>query len=199
MSALILGWLTMFIAAASPGPSTFAIMGTSLAHGRPAGMRFATGVCAGSVFWGIVSATGIGFLLQLGWALLVLKVLGAGYLIWLAYKAARAAAAPDSAAPEVPARGFFAAGLALHLTNPKAVFGWGATVAIGLPQGSGPSEIVLFLAGCAVLAVIINLGYALAFSTAPVVRAYRRVRRWIQGTFAALFAAAGIGLLAWRP
>lgn len=200
MSTLFLGWAVFIVAAASPGPSTFAIMGTSLAHGRRAGLGFASGVVTGSVFWGVMSATGVSLVLQAaGWALTALKLVGGAYLLWLAYKAARSAARRDMAQPDVPKRGFYLSGLMLHLSNPKAVFGWAATVAVALPASSQTADIVLFLGGCAVLAVVINLGYALAFSAAPLARAYRRARRWIEGAFAACFGAAGIGLLAWRP
>ncbi len=200
MTPLLLGWLAFVVNAASPGPSVFAIMGTSLEHGRGAGLRFASGVITGSVFWGLCSAFGIGLLLEtVGWALAALKIAGGLYLVWLAYKAAKSAMRKDGAPAPVPRGGFFLAGLALHLTNPKAVFGWAAVVAIGLPAGSGADAIPLFLAVCALLAVVINLGYALAFSTAPLIRAYRRSRRWIEGAFAAVFGAAGIGLIAWRP
>ncbi|MEM7506248.1 MAG: LysE family translocator [Pseudomonadota bacterium] len=198
--SFLFGWAMFVFTAAAPGPSVFAIMGTSLAHGRASGLRFASGVCTGSVFWGILSAFGVGLILQtVGWALLVLKFAGAAYLLWMAWKAAKSAMATTPPRTSLPANGFYAAGLALHVTNPKAVFGWAATVAVGLPSGAGGSDIALFLIVCAGLAVVINLGYALLFSTAPLVRGYRAARRWIEGTFAAIFAAAGLGLLAWRP
>lgn len=200
MTTFFLGWLTFFTLCASPGPSVFAIMGTSLAQGRSAGMRLAAGVTTGSVFWGVVSATGVAMLLQtVGWALTALKIAGGLYLLWLAFKAARAATRKSAPPPKAPRAGFYAAGLALHLTNPKAVFSWSATVAVGLPAGAGASDVATFLLGCAILAVCVNFGYALTFSTAPLVRGYASARRWIEGAFAAVFAAAGIGLLLWRP
>ncbi|XKM38194.1 dihydrodipicolinate synthase family protein (plasmid) [Rhizobium ruizarguesonis] len=39
---------------------------------------------------------------------------------------------------------------------------------------------------------------AVSFSTAPLVRFYRRARRWIEGTLAIFFGAAGIRLLLTR-
>lgn len=79
------------------------------------------------------------------------------------------------------------------------LLGWSAVIAVGLPAGASLLHIVLLLGGCAVLATGINLGYALIFSSAPLVARYQLARRWIEGTMAALFASAGIGLLAWRP
>ncbi|EJM70079.1 hypothetical protein PMI30_00864 [Pseudomonas sp. GM50] len=37
--------------------------------------------------------------------------------------------------------------------------------------------------------------YAIVFSTAPMIRGYRRARRWIEGTLALVFGAAGLKLL----
>jgi len=38
-------------------------------------------------------------------------------------------------------------------------------------------------------------GYAVVFSTAPMVRAYQKARRWIEGALAMVFAGAGLKLL----
>ncbi len=199
MTLFLIGWLTFVITAATPGPSTLAIMATSLAHGRRAGLLFALGVCAGSVFWGMVAALGLGTLLaNVAWALGALKIAGGLYLLWLAWKAARSAMGPDRPAVP-PAQGqLMRAGAALHLTNPKAVLGWSAVIAIGLPPGAGAGYITVLLVGCAALALAVNLGYAFAFSAAPLAAAYRRARRAIDATVAGLFAVTGIGLLAWR-
>ncbi len=196
MSTLLVGWIVMLIAAATPGPSTLAIMGTSLAHGRRAGIVFASGVICGSCFWGLLAAFGLGALLAtVGWALVALKICGALYLLWLAWKSAIAALRPVQKPVAIAPAGFWRRGVALHLTNPKAVLGWTATIAVGLPANAGISTIALFLVGCALLATVINFGYALVFSTSPMVAAYRRSRKWIEGALAGLFAAAGIGLL----
>lgn len=71
--------------------------------------------------------------------------------------------------------------------------------AFSLPLGLGPhttpETVVVILAGCAALSVTIFCGYALVFSTAPMIRGYRRARRWIEGTFALVIGAAGMKLL----
>jgi len=92
MADVWVAWLAFAVLAASPGPSIMAIMGTSLAYGRMAGMRFAAGVVTGSVIWGGLSALGTAALLsQAAWMLTGLKIAGGGYFLWLAYKAGHAA------------------------------------------------------------------------------------------------------------
>lgn len=177
-----------------------AIMGTSLAYGRGAGLNFAGGVITGSVIWGILSAFGTAALLtQAAWMLTGLKIAGGAYLLWMAYKSGKSTLYPKpSSEAYIPNKGFYKRGLALHLTNPKAVFGWTATIVLGVPVGAPAFNVFIILAGCAVMAVIINCGYAFAFSTQRVIEIYKRARRRIDGVLAALFALAGLRLLTWR-
>lgn len=199
MSALLVGYLAFIVTSVSPGPSVVAIMATSLSRGRAAGLRFAGGVVCGSCFWGLLAAAGVGALLEsVGWALSALKIAGGLYLLWMAYKAGRSALCPDGPAAIPPSGRFWVRGLTLHLTNPKAVFGWISIVALGLPHDASVAHVLMLLGGCAALAVVVNLGYALIFSTPALVRAYASVRRVAEGVFAAFFGAAGIGLLTWR-
>ena len=96
-----------------------------------------------------------------------------------------------------PASGFslYRRGLLMHLTNPKALLGWIATMTLGLGPGATPTTVAIIRAGCAILSVTIFCGYALVFSTAPMIRMYRHARRWIEGTLALVFGAAGMKLL----
>lgn len=201
MSALWLGWAAFAVTSASPGPTTLAIMATGLGSGRRAAMGLAAGVVAGSCTLGVLAAGGLAAVLaSAAWALIALKLAGALYLAWLAWKMARSAATPDmaaAAAPPVAPRSlgrWFRRGLAMHLANPKAIFGWAAIITVGLPADAAPSATFTLLAGCAAMAVTINFGYAVIFSTAPLIRAHARVRRRIEAAFAALFAAAGLTL-----
>ena len=72
---------------------------------------------------------------------------------------------------------------------------WIALVTLGLGPEASWHDVVTILAGCAVLSVTIFGGYALVFSTPPMIRFYRRARRWIEGVLAAFFGFAGLRLL----
>lgn len=194
------------VATASPGPSTLRIMGAAMMHGRRAALALAAGVLGGSMIWGLTAATGVTALLtRYGEALVVLKVLGGLYLLHLAVKAGRRAftgeAEVTAAARAVttPRLGrLFVQGLLMHLTNPKAVLAWVALVTLGLGAGATWRDAATILAGCAVLGATVFGGYAIVFSTAPMVRLYRRARRCIEGALAVTFGLAGLRLLAWR-
>ena len=203
---LLLAWSTYAIAAASPGPSNLAIMAAAMHRGRAPALALACGVITGSMTWAVLAALGVSTLLA-SWAqaLAVLKLLGGGYLLWLAARSLRAAlAAGDragaaAAGAEAPLRMLYLRGLALHLTNPKAVLAWIAIITLGLPAAAPKMVGIAIVAGCAMLGICIFVGHAMLFSAPPMVRAYRRARRGIEAALAVVFGSAGIRLLLSQP
>ena len=94
---LLLVYTTYVIAAGSPGPSTMRIMGVAMNQGRKAGLIFASGVVTGSIFWGLMAVTGVSAILtRFAEALVILKIFGGLYLLYLAFKAGRAAMTSDA-------------------------------------------------------------------------------------------------------
>lgn len=185
------------VGTASPGPATLAIMQTSAAVGRTAGLQFALGVILGSILWGVVAALGLTSLMtQFAWLLTMLKVGGGLYLLWLAYKSLRSAITQEEvAACQLSGSRYFYQGLALHLTNPKAVFVWASIIALGLPEGAPAWVSYGVLIGCSLTGAVIFSGFALLFSTQKASQVYRSARRKIDGVASALFAATGLNLL----
>jgi threonine efflux protein len=200
---LLLVFTAYIVGAASPGPSNMRIMGVAMHQGRRPALLLAAGVISGSFFWGSMAATGVSAVLtQYAQALCVLKVVGGGYLLFLAIKAGRSAlnsneqlAKALAATPSTSGFKLYQRGLLMHLTNPKALLGWIATMTLGLGPQASSATVVIILAGCAVLSVTIFCGYAIVFSTEPMIRGYRKARRWIEGTLALVFGTAGIKLL----
>lgn len=198
---VLLVYTAYLIAVVSPGPSNMAIMNAAMRHGRPAALAMAAGVITMSTVWGLVAATGVSTLLATyAHALSVLKVAGGLYLLWLAWKAARSAATPDrpmvGAGPIPPgAWSLYRRGVLMHAGNPKAVLSWLAIMSLGMRPDATPASVAVALAGCLSLGILIFSGYALLFSTAPMVRAYAKARRWFEGLLAIFFAGAGIRLI----
>lgn len=198
---MLLVYTAYVIAVASPGPSNMAIMNAAMRHGRRSGLALAAGVITMSVTWGTIAATGVSALLtSYAHAVTILKVAGALYLLWLAWKAARSAVTPDEALDQTVSAApntwvYYRRGVLMHVGNPKAVLAWVAIMSIGVDQSATPAAVAVALSGCIVLGIIIFSGYALLFSTAPMVKAYARARRWFEGVLAVFFAGAGIRLL----
>ena len=201
MQDLLVVYIAYIIAAGSPGPSNMAIMNVAMSRGRRPALALAAGVITMSTCWGLIAVTGISTLL-VGYAhaLLVLKLAGGVYLLWLAWKAARSTITSEVTAgeivrPAVPLGALYRRGILMHLGNPKAVLAWVAIMSLGLKPGASPEIAVTAFGGCVLLGITIFAGYAVLFSTAPMVRGYARARRWIEASLAVFFAGAGSRLL----
>ncbi|WP_427309258.1 LysE family translocator [Cupriavidus sp. H39] len=200
--ALVYG--TYLLAIASPGPSNMAIMGAAMRDGRISALVLAAGVMTGSLFWATLAATGISAVLAAyAQALSLIKVIGGVYLLYLAFRAGRSALKPVSdfagtdAGRAMPRyRSLYRQGVLMHIGNPKAIMAWTAIMSLGLRQDAPSGTLPAIIGGCALLGVIVFGGYAIIFSTAPMIAFYTRVRRWIEGGLSALFAVAGAKLLA---
>ena len=93
LPGILLAYSAFMLSIMSPGPNVLAIMGTSMATGRPSGVALALGVASGSFCWAVLTVAGLSALLSTyAAALTVIKTVGGLYLLWLAYKAFRAAA-----------------------------------------------------------------------------------------------------------
>ena len=201
ISSLLLALGIFSVGFVSIGPNILAIIGTSMERGRDAGVRLALGVGSGSAVWATLSVAGLTALITAYAGIVtLLKIFGAAYLMWLAYKAFRSAATPAHLQKPQSARGqnLYLQGIAIQLTNPKAALQWIAIVGIGLgheaPLWVGLALIVIATA----LSLAVHVIYAVTFSTAPVVVAYQKGRRWIEGTLGLFFSFAAFKIATYR-
>ena len=202
LPGIALALTALFTAVVSPGPAILATIGPSMTASRKAGITMALGTASTSCFWGSVAALGLGsLLLKYAAAIIVLKILGAMYLLWLALKSFRSAtrASHLKTKPVLVHSSlakYYLQGVAIHITNPKPVFGWVAAIALGITQNSPPMIYVLLVLGGTLISLIINITYAVSFSTNTVSQFYDRFHHWFEITFGLIFTAAGLKLLA---
>src|SRR5947207_15874427 len=108
-----------------PGPAVLYVVTRSVAQGRRAGLVSVLGVHAGSVVHVAAAALGLSALLaSSAAAFAVVKILGAGYLIWLgARKLLRRGEATVEEVAPVSRRRLFTQGIVVNVLNPKtAIF-----------------------------------------------------------------------------
>ncbi|MDP9917008.1 threonine/homoserine/homoserine lactone efflux protein [Variovorax boronicumulans] len=204
VSQIALVYGTYLIATASPGPSNMAIMGTAMRDGRRPALALAAGVVTGSLFWAILAATGVSAVLTAyAQALVVLKIAGGLYLLYLAFRAGRSAMRPGADTVKNSAergasryRTLYRQGVLMHIGNPKAIMSWIAIISLGVRQDAPAGGLPAIVGGCVCLGILVFGGYAIVFSTASMIALYARLRRWIEGLLSAVFAAAGLKLLA---
>lgn len=201
LNFFLLAWTAFVIGAASPGPSTLLIASTSMAQGRRYGLAVAAGIMTGSLVWGILAASGFVILLTtVGWVAEVLRYLAGAYLLYLAWRSGTKAirssnhvGVPESSETQLAPH--YYRGVLMHITNPKAVFAWLATVTVGTSPDAPTWHSFMIVISCCVLGIIIFGGYAVLFATDRAQRIYRSTARWIDGFSAVIFGTLGLGLL----
>lgn len=198
----LLVFSTYILVTSSPGPANMAIMSTAMTDGRRAGLAMAAGVITGSQCWAFASALGISSLLvTVPMALRIISILGGLYFLWLAWKSLQAARQPGVPRPAAalpgnpPLRRHFLRGFGIHIVNPKAIMSWLSIITLGLGPDASVQAAFTIVGGCLILAILVFGTYAIAFSTAPMIRLYARTRRVFQSVVAIMFAVAGAGLL----
>jgi threonine/homoserine/homoserine lactone efflux protein len=117
--------IATFIIAITPGPDMTLFVGRALSEGRAAGFACMFGAMTGIVIHTALVALGLSALIVASpQAFLVLKVCGAGYLVWLAWQAIRHGSAFSPEKKTGAGRSLFqnwATGLGINLLNPKII------------------------------------------------------------------------------
>lgn len=204
LSGILLSLTAVTLALMSPGPNILAVIGTSMEVGRREGVALALGVASGTFVW--VSLTVLGFtaiIASYAKVMFILKILGGCYVLWLVYKSLRSAATKRDIrekAVKLPggSRAYFARGLTVQMTNPKAALAMIAIVSIGIHVNAPWWVDAAIVVGATGLSVAGHLAYAFAFSTQSVVAIYAKSRRVVEAALGAFFCAMGIRLLSDR-
>ncbi|WP_437811081.1 LysE family translocator [Sorangium sp. So ce1078] len=119
---IVLFLLTSLLVIVTPGQDMILVMSRSLAQGSSAGMATAGGISLGLVGHTALAALGLGSILMASATLfLILKLVGAAYLVYLGVRLLRTRAAAldlSEARPSSLAR-LFAEGALSNLSNPK--------------------------------------------------------------------------------
>jgi threonine/homoserine/homoserine lactone efflux protein len=189
------------IGAMSPGPSFVLVSRIAVTASRANGLAAALGMGVGGAAFGVLALAGLSALLQQVESLhLTLKILGGGYLIYLAVRIWRSATTPlivdelDAGRKRPAARSFWI-GLATQLSNPKTAIYYASIFAALLP--AKPAEWLLFALPPTIF-VIETSWYAivaLAFSSSGPRAAYLRFKAWVDRVAGAVLGALGARLL----
>ena len=132
----------------APGPDNIFVLTQSALFGWRAGLATTLGLATGLCFHTAAVAAGVAALIRASsWAFTFLKLMGAGYLVWLAWlslRAGAARAAGTGAFPGYPA--LYRRGIIMNITNPKVLLFFLAFLPQFCRPGVGPVwlQIVLF-------------------------------------------------------
>jgi threonine efflux protein len=189
------------LAAASPGPDFAYVTRQSLIHGRQAGLLASLGIALGLSIHIVYSAAGLAAVIahSAQW-MTAIKLLGAGYLLWLGYKGLRSgAAAPtgDAPAPALPASPWrqVAGGFLCNALNPKAPIYFLALFTVVLSPRLPVPTLIAYGAWIMVLQWLWFSLVALVFAHPHVRDRLLAVRHWIDRAFGAAMVALGLRVL----
>ena len=175
-------WLAYFVAswviAVSPGSGAVLAMSHGLAYGVRGASATVLGLQIGLAFILLVAGAGVGaVLVASAGAFMVVKLLGAAYLLWLGFKQWRAPVTLDDGGaqagpPVMRLRQRVLTGALTNATNPKGIV---FMVAV-LPQFITPArplapQLAILLATTVVVDLIVMHGYAFLAS---------RLRQWLR-------------------
>jgi threonine/homoserine/homoserine lactone efflux protein len=117
--------IAYLIAVATPGPGVAAVIARSLARGLQGVVPFVAGFLIGDLLWFAAAAGGLATLAHTArLAFVMVKYLGAAYLLYLSYRlwtSPAASLAPRAATREQNAWQLFMGSLTLTLGNPKTM------------------------------------------------------------------------------
>ena len=199
-------WLAYFVAswviAVSPGSGAVLAMSHGLAYGVRGASATVLGLQIGLAFILLVAGAGVGaVLVASAGAFMVVKLLGAAYLLWLGFRQWRAPDALDDAAaragpPVMRLRQRVLTGALTNATNPKGIV---FMVAV-LPQFIDPKRplllqlLILLVTTLAVDTVVMH-GYALLASRLRALLRSARARRTQNRVFGGVLMGMGASLL----
>jgi threonine/homoserine/homoserine lactone efflux protein len=184
----------------TPGPNMIYLVSRTLAQGRTAGLVSLLGVAAGFLCYLVGSAVGLTALFTVVPFLYdAVKLLGAGYLLWLAWQSVRGGKpplfTPAALEPDPPPK-LFLMGLVTNLLNPKI-----AVLYVSLlPQFIDPAR--GGVAGQGLVLGLVQISIALTVNCL-IVLAAGAISRWLTARPAWLrvqrwFMASVLGALALR-
>lgn len=176
----------------SPGPSNLYVMSRSLAQGTSAGLVAAAGLATGSLFHVTVTSLGLAVILQYSpIAFLVMKLAGAGYLVFLGLKmllAKSASISPDALLPRKPLARIFRQSAVVEILNPKTALFFLAFLPQFADPKAGPLAPQLLLLGfivtltaipCDALVAVLSGKAADLLRRKPI---FQRLQNWISGS-----------------
>ncbi len=191
--------LALLAAIASPGPSLLFLTRTSMAQGRRAGVAAAAGLAVMAALWTLAALLGLDAIFALfPWAYLLLKSVGAAYLLWIAYSMWRDARQPIATGAAPTGRRLFLQGMLINLGNPKSVLFAAAVLVVIFPADLAAGDKALIFLNHLAVELTVQPLLAVLLSTAPVRARYLAAKPVLDRVAAAVLGALGLRLLLQR-
>jgi len=200
LHGLALFCVVYLLATASPGPAITAVLARVLSRGSNGVGYFVAGFVVGDLVWFTFAATGMAALAQTAHtAFLVVKYVGATYLLYLAYRLWTAPAKPldddaERAAQQNPAQ-LFLGSLTLTMGNPKVMVFFLAILptVVDLGRLTMVDFLTVGAAICSILTCVLGAYVLAALRARRMFRSARAVR-WLNRSAGTAMAGAAVAV-----
>ncbi|MEM9708800.1 MAG: LysE family transporter [Pseudomonadota bacterium] len=195
LTALLAFNLALLAAWLSPGPAMLLAIRASLQGGARYGALTGLGLALAATGWTLAALFGLDIVFRLfPWSFGLLKILGALYLLWIAYQTWRDASAPVSAPMKDPSRAI-RSGILVNLANPKSVLFAGAVLVVIFPPDLSPEMRLLVGLNHFVFETLAYGLLSLAVARSGLSGLLLRAKAPLDRAMAALLGALGLRLL----
>ncbi len=198
LQELLLFAFASLVLVLTPGPNMIYCVSRSLVQGPRAGLLSLAGVVLGFGVHLLAAALGLtALLLAVPMAFDALRIVGAAYLLWLAWQAVRPGGAAPFQARALPADGprkLFAMGFMTNLLNPKVAMFYLSFFPQFLHPERGQWLLQCLLLGAVQIGVSAGVNALLVLFAGGVSRflgrspGWIRAQRWVMGSVLALLA-----------
>jgi threonine/homoserine/homoserine lactone efflux protein len=171
--------LACALIAVVPGPTVTVIVANSLAHGTRAGLLNVAGTQLGLGVMMAILIVGLSSVIAaMSWLFDWLRIAGALYLIYIGWKLLRAPdALGDPSKATKPRGGFFLQGFLVMMSNPKALFWFGAFIPQFIDtKGNYVAQIALLGISAMAVALVSDGAYAVLTGRAGSFLSKTRIR-----------------------
>jgi threonine/homoserine/homoserine lactone efflux protein len=201
-STLLAYTLACFVLYITPGPDMSLMLAKTMQGGRRAGMASMLGASAGCLVHSAAAALGLSAIIAASATLFtIMKVVGALYLLWLAYDAIRHGSAlrvegEAGAAPSTGATFWMAVGT--NITNPKVVLFFLTFLPQFITADDPHAAQKLFFLGVYFVAFAVAAGFLLVLVAERFIRVMKaspKIMRVIDYMFAGVFGFFAVHVL----
>ncbi|MEU5723524.1 LysE family translocator [Micromonospora sp. NPDC047738] len=176
----------------TPGPNMVYLVSRSVAQGRRAGLISLLGVAAGFLVYLVAAVAGIATVFVLVPPLYVaVKLAGAAYLLWLAWRTlrpgGRSAFTPTALPPDRPRR-LFTMGLVTNLLNPKIAILYVSLLPQFIDPARGHVAVQSLLLGLTQISIALTVNGLIVLTAGTVSSfltrrpAWERAQRYVMGS-----------------
>jgi threonine/homoserine/homoserine lactone efflux protein len=184
----------------APGPDNIFVLMQSALHGARAGLLVTLGLCTGLIVHTTLVAAGVAAIFLVNdLAFTLLKLLGAGYLIYLAIGAWRtgASALPANRAPSQSVLQLYRRGIVMNLTNPKVLIFFLAFLPQFVSPASDKIANQIMILGIIFILVALLVFGTVALLSGRLAAAFKRsgkIQRLLNRSAAMIFAGLALRL-----